>query len=315
MLGPQNTTSWNKEYVRLLYRVAESPCEALDFSYTHRLAAGLIEVDVEPILNSRHGSEFSDCDSQGRTPLHWAAMRANVPATRALLRGRVDVQVRDNEGRTVLHYAALSGSHRSIELLLIAGSDVSTIDYIGYQPLHGASIRLNSRESFDVLLMAGADVHALTLGKSSALHLACSRNLVDNAVALLEAGADIDQPDGDGDSPLSDAIFSNSVQATQLLLNCGAKVQSKNKFGNTVLHSLALCGKIDEIALFMSCRQLEDMDVEQKNNDGHTAWELLEDRPAPPDGFVEAFKTLLARCEAQKNTGAKIGPVELGEWL
>ena len=135
MLVQGNGMSCEYEYNKILHRIGGSQSDILGFSYIHKVAIGLVQADMESVAN-HDTRELNHKDSQGRSPLHWAALRANEAAVRALLRARVNVQAKDYEGKTALHCAAISRSQRCIELLLIAGSEVAAKDQIGYQPLH-----------------------------------------------------------------------------------------------------------------------------------------------------------------------------------
>ena len=289
-----------KELRRLLYRIPESLSDILELSYTHQVAAGLIRSESDSVFVD-HDEHEVDCG--GKTPLHWAAYTANTPALRGLLRARANVKAQDYYGNTALHMAVnISGKgQRCAELLLLAGSDVLTKDRDGWQAIHFAAIQDNT-EMLDILVPAGADIHTRNNDGCSPLQWACIRDKAENVTALLAAGANIDGRDNDGDTPLFDAIHNGHAKVVQLLLSNGAGFEHQNNYGHTILHILALYGTLGTIAPFMSeTLELGNLDVDTKDNQGHTAWEALQDRPAPPEGFVQAFEVLLAMCKAQRD--------------
>ena len=309
MLVPQHA-SFEDEYNRLLHRVGESYADVLELSHIHKVATGLISADYDSLRNyDTH--DLNDRDSQGRTALHWAALRANLPILRLLLRARVEIEATDNEGKTALHFATMSRSQRCIELLLLAGANVFAKDHIGYQPLHWTVSCQNDIETLETFLMAGADVRTRTHHGTTALQLASLYDHPDHARALLAAGADIDAQDNDGDSSLFDAIHIDRQEIVELLLSHGASIEDENKNGHTILHILALWGSVSTIAPFMSY-DLERLDSSKRDKSGQTAWEALQDR-STPDGFKETFEALLARClggQSNESLGVKRAELE-----
>jgi ankyrin repeat protein len=88
----------------------------------------------------------------------------------------------------------------------------------------------------DMLLSAGADVHALdsTLG-SSALHKAAQSGIVDVAQLLLDHGAFINlQSATVGHTPLIDAVWAKKPPMTKFLLDRGASVEIRTHYQGTV---------------------------------------------------------------------------------
>ena len=302
-LSAPHGSSVEYECRKLLCRIAASPSDVLEFSYFHKIITGLVKADIKSIIDGRtYEHELNRGDCEGMTPLHWAAFQENVPALRALLQARADVEARDNSERTALHWGARSGNQRCVELLLIAGSDVHAKDRFGYQALHYAMLFTDNKELLDTLLIAGANIHDRTTEGCPPLQGACVYNRTNNITALLTAGAHIDSQDNDGDTPLLDSIHNGRAQAVELLLHHGANISYESGNGRTVLHHLALWGNLETITPFMSCQscQLENLDVEKRDKRGRSASEELQDRLAPPEGFRNAFGNLLARCKAQR---------------
>ena len=282
--------------------MAESPADALEFTYLHSVASGQVQVDIEPLLSNhvyKHDLNSEDC--YGMTPLHWAARCKNIPVLEALLRAQVGVEAKDYAGRTALYYAALSGNRRCLELLLIAGSNIRARDRHGFQALHAAISLHGDKELLDIFLIGGVDVGARTNNGAFPLLFTSHYNCEKMAVALLETGAQIDAQDEDGDTALFAALCTNHPKMVEIMLSHGAKLDHHNKYGHTILHLLALWGTFEVITPFMSC-QLRHIETDRKNKDGFTAWELFEARPEPPEGFKEAFEALLARCRAQRDS-------------
>jgi len=62
-------------------------------------------------------------DSEGATPLHWAADRGHQASIDVLLQHGVDLNACDHDGMTPLHYAALAEQKGCFMLLRSAGAD------------------------------------------------------------------------------------------------------------------------------------------------------------------------------------------------
>ena len=313
MLFPQNIPSHESEYRNIVHRMHISPFEVLELSYIHQIITGMIEADLGSILlDNEQKHEISHRDCMGMTPLHWAALRANISALATLLRARVDVETRDDQGTTALHYAAMSGSQRCVELLLIAGSSIHARCSSGYPVLHLAVMCTSGDNTgiLDTLLMAGADPNSRSDSGTSPLQFACAQNKVLYAEALIAAGARIKEVDDDVDTTLFYAVHYRSVEAVELLLSHGADFYGLNKHGHTILHQLAIFGTIGVMKLFLPL-QLRGLDVEKKDKSGKTAWETLLGRPALSEEVKQAFEALLAKCRADNAENIETEVVEL----
>ena len=312
MLNHQGLALHEHEISKIVYRFAGSPSDVLGLSYTHQAAAGLIQVDSTSFFVGRNDRyEINSRDRNGRTPLHWAALRGNAIALKALVHARADIGTRDDKQRTALHLAVISGNRRCIELLLIAGSSIHARDKYGYQALHILVGYPYKTGIMDTLLLAGADVHSPGGYGASAIITACGSDFTGSYVLeLLSAGAHVNDKDQYRDSALSYAIHVGNTRAVELLLRHNVDLKDTNNHGQAILHVLSLHGNLQIIALFMSSR-LGELDAEERNKAGKTPWEAFQERPAPPEGFSEAFEALLAECRAQKNTSVAADLVEI----
>ena len=112
-------------------------------------------------------------DRAGRTPLHYAAVDADIAGARQLLESGMDPSTPDDEGWTPLHFAAQSNSAEIAELLLNAGASVDPCDTQGNTPLFKAVF--NSRGKGDVIRLLrarGANPYATNKHGVSPLKLA-----------------------------------------------------------------------------------------------------------------------------------------------
>ena len=136
---------------------------------------------------------------------------------------------------------------QSVKACLAAGGDPNARnEYDKRTPLHRAALYNKNPAVIDVLLAAGADLHALAAGadiqtrnmlQSTPLHSAAGNN--DNPMvvqALLAAGADLKSRDGYKRTPLHSAARNNdNPMVVQALLAAGADLKSRDKYKRTPL--------------------------------------------------------------------------------
>ena len=109
---------------------------------------------------------------------------------------------RDRDGRTELHYVALRGQLSAVEQLVQSGADLNAQDRQGFTPLHFAAqeYRLDVARA---LLAAGASTSIRNVHGNTALWTATfnSRGRGELISELLTHGADPDSINNSGGSP------------------------------------------------------------------------------------------------------------------
>ncbi|PYI11140.1 ankyrin, partial [Aspergillus sclerotiicarbonarius CBS 121057] len=70
-----------------------------------------------------------------RTPLHWAAIRADADSARLLIHAGANVNALDSYHKTPLHFASETSSFECFELLLKAKSCPTSRTLIGEEPI------------------------------------------------------------------------------------------------------------------------------------------------------------------------------------
>ena len=112
------------------------------------------EQDVATLI--RRGDTPNFVDSNGRTPLSYAAGSGNATIAKMLLDAGARADYRDSAGATALHWAAQTGHAELITMLVAAKATVDAQNKQGITPLMMAAA--NSKvEAIRALLAAGAD--------------------------------------------------------------------------------------------------------------------------------------------------------------
>jgi ankyrin repeat protein len=148
-----------------------------------------------------------------------AVMRGDMAALRALLATKTDVNVPQGDGMTALHWAADRGDVTMAQMLIKSGAKLTATTRVGnYTPLHVAA-QQGRAGVVKILLAAGADPNARTIGGSTALHYAATSSSADAVSELLAAKADPNAREFEwGQTPLMYAADANRAGAITALL-------------------------------------------------------------------------------------------------
>lgn len=171
-------------------------------------------------------------DSNGRTPLHIAAMRGDSAICLMLARAGSGVWVEDHEGWLPIDYAAGGGNPPPNEPLRDDEAHAATC--IVLLRFRGA---LKSRRG----------------GRFTPLHAAAMSGLPAVCETLLWAEEDPTAQDGEGFAPLHYAAQSHepSREVFRILLQSGANPNAKSEDGSTCLHAAAESGSSESCDLLL----------------------------------------------------------------
>jgi ankyrin repeat protein len=137
------------------------------------------QLAIEPVKQARLALQLPHWIYAGDTPLHAAAAGYRIEIAQLLLAAGAEADAAGKLRRsTPLHYAADGGPERDgkrqvamIQLLLEAGADIHAQDKNGATPLHRA-VRTRCAAAVKYLLDAGADARTRNKPGSTAFHLA-----------------------------------------------------------------------------------------------------------------------------------------------
>ncbi|KAF1995638.1 ankyrin [Amniculicola lignicola CBS 123094] len=248
-----------------------------DFSDVHKTVLALLPVEIEAVLLKRKWRAQVDLrDAWGRTPLHWAILREDEKATRALITSGASIDIGDNEGNMPLHFAAGCPTLGCLNILLDSDAKPRIKNANGAEPLHFASWQTITHVK--VLIQAGALATALDNRGSSVLEWACWCNKHVLGEYLVKMGADKNHADRlNGNPPLFSALTSQAYEFLEMLLSHDVNVLHINNTGSTVLHWTARCADIRMLRIIKSRKsQFKKVNISAKDKLGRTAKEVLE---------------------------------------
>ena len=188
---------------------------------------------AKPNVNARN--------SQGMTPLHWAAFFGHTQAAKLLLEAGANIEACDDKNRTPMSSTAMSDAQDpdTIRLLAESGANVLHADERGKTPLHLAvvcdkesSVRALTELQPDGLAIL--DEHGFT-----PFATACFKGSNPDIVRFLhESGSDLNTKDVDGRTPLHTAAQRGNVDMLRLLaMDLKANVNTQDKSGWTPLQT------------------------------------------------------------------------------
>ena len=166
-------------------------------------------------------------DGQGQN-LREAARAGNLPAVRALLQKRVDVNAADADGTTALHWAVRANNADIVKALLGARANANATNSYGMTPLILAATNGDAVLT-QALLTGGADPNRAASRGQTPLMTAARTGNAATVKALLDKGARVDaREEVLGEQALMWAAAENHADVVTLLLSRGADVNARS---------------------------------------------------------------------------------------
>jgi ankyrin repeat protein len=174
----------------------------------------------------RHGAFVDVRDHFAWTPLHLSAgILQSVDITHWLLKHDANASAQTNELRTPLHRAALYANLGAVTELLEYNPDIGLRDENGDTPLHDVLFKIEPSTEWKVveivrrLLAYGADPNICNDDGSTPLHRASRWGSLKVTRLLLSYGANRDETDGKGKTPFQVASSFGHTEVMKLLLH------------------------------------------------------------------------------------------------
>src|SRR5688572_8667794 len=172
----------------------------------------VVLIGAMPAMALAAGSEAAD-----------AAQRKDLPALRALLSKRANVNAPQPDGTTALHWATHWNDAETVKVLLGAGANPAVTNRFGASPLSEAALSGNA-DLLKLLLDAGADAKSVATPDGETVLMRAARSgSVDAVRLLLDRGADVNARERyKGQTALMWAAAERHAPVVKLLLERGA---------------------------------------------------------------------------------------------
>lgn len=142
------------------------------------------------------GANVDVQDSDGNTPLIWAAYDGRLDSAKLLIQSGANLQAKNHYGNTALHGAAKYGYDTMASLLIESGATINARDRAGNTPLHDVLDKWKGKdvkawlETIQALLQHGADPALENNNGQTALSIAIhNEKKYEVAIPLLQSAA------------------------------------------------------------------------------------------------------------------------------
>ena len=208
--------------------------------------------------------EINTSDSNGRTPLSWAAEHGDGAAVAILLKFGADTNKASNDGNTPLHYAcSCETGPTTLSTLLANGAIPINRNKWGQTPLNWASFYQNDPVFVEELLcFPGVSLCDVDKNGSSALGNAAFRSNEKMLSYILDTDAGMTRSNlaTDLHTALMDCISTNNHASLSVVLDksrkCGLDLARLDDEGESCLHYLARRADVETVSIFQ--QGLED---------------------------------------------------------
>jgi ankyrin repeat protein len=162
-------------------------------------------------------------------------VKALIPGTYAVILVITAAALAHAADDPALVRAARTGDAKAVAALIQQKADVNAVAIDGTTALHWA-VRADDIETVDALIRAGAQVKTATQHGVTPLYLAADLGNAAMIHRLVVAGGDANGTDISGDTVLMAAVRSGSIDAVRALLDAGAQVNTAEpQVGHTAL--------------------------------------------------------------------------------
>lgn len=214
-------------------------------------------------------------DSEGRTPLMYAAIEQDHNVIQQLIALGVDTHITDNKQENMLHKKARNGDQQGAQIILNNNKLLLfNANQDGDTPLFTA-IQNGQFNFAQFLINAGSDINNINNKGNTILHEIANKNNEALLAELLQKiNPDrINHKNANGETAIFFAAVKNNVTAIRNLIKYGAKVQNiTNKYGLNPLHAAATTDAIDAIKeLVRQGISLTECTTELGNTAAHVA--------------------------------------------
>ena len=219
------------------------------------------------------GHDLAELTHDGRTYIHWAALRGRTDLVKYLMTQDIKKDVVDDHGYSVLNFAANGGRTEKelYDFLLANGSSVLEENHHGASTILLLTPTLDNFEMVDYLLSKGASLEAKDDDGSGLFYYTARRGNIAMMDMLIEKGLDYKGANDLGANAIIAAAQggrrANGLEVFQYLEDKGVQVNVTTSDGTTPLTAIA--GRTNDpevIRYFME----KGVDINQADNEGNT---------------------------------------------
>lgn len=204
---------------------------------------------------------INEFDSNGYSPVHWAAKSGSVDMMEVLVefKGELNVATQADSKMLPLHWAASDGKLSMIQYLLAQRCDINAIDGNGCTP---AIVACQHEQATCVVFLVqnGADLSLSDNNGDTALHWAAYKGFIElTGLCSYLSPQSIDKEDIYGQKPVHlAALRGNDLVVEYLVVDCGSDTTSKDKNG---FNPLELATKKKQLKAEWTLRRLQSKDT------------------------------------------------------
>jgi ankyrin repeat protein len=184
------------------------------------------------------------------SPLADAVEKQNRPAIQSLIHSRSDPNAPQSDGTTPLHWAAYLDDLETAKALIKSGANVAATNRYGVTPLSSACANGNT-ELVELLLKSGADPNTKLSGGETALMTAARTGRIGPVKSLLDRGADVNAKERKGQTAIMWAAAEGNTDVVDLLLKSGAEFKAPLENGFTPFLFAVREGRLDTVKLLL----------------------------------------------------------------
>jgi ankyrin repeat protein len=174
-------------------------------------------------------------DSAGNTILHTAIQKAaDLRTITLILEQRALVDARNREGDTSFHLAVRMNRRETGELLMSRGADVFAPNARGETPLY---LAFHAPDGARLWIINNHTIAARDGLGNGILHYAAQWKLDNHIPYLVQQGANVEAVNATGETPLFVGVKYNGASTIDTLVNAGASINTRDKLGNSALHA------------------------------------------------------------------------------
>lgn len=246
--------------------------ERKGFTLLHEIVCRISGRDLDNAVQT-HSADINKLDHEGRSPLVMAIWHQNIAAIRTFLNRGADPLICHGMPFRAAFLIANGKGLVITELLL------TTVHGSARDSIAASWIEANLWRDYPhpliidrLLIEHGIDVNHQDHGETLLTSLCMWRSYespIECIEQLIGLGTDLALPH---------AIENDYPKVMKVLFHAGARLDVKTNKGNTIAHLAVIFSTSSDLAKALSVIDLGRLDLDLKNQDGHTAFDLLRKR-------------------------------------